>query len=56
MLFLYLTWKCKLAITNSRSVPDQFAYYIENPLVIISIHSGNFGVTVVLIEIDTWII
>jgi hypothetical protein len=39
-------------------MPDQlFTYYIENPLVIISIKCGNWGgVMVVWIEIETWVI
>jgi hypothetical protein len=39
------------------SIPDQLSTYdIENPLVIISINCGNWGLMVVWIEIDTWII
>jgi hypothetical protein len=39
-------------------MPDQlFTYYIENPLIIISINSGSWaGVMVVWLEIETWII
>jgi hypothetical protein len=33
-----------------------FVYYIENPLVVISINSGSWGVLIVWLEIETWVI
>jgi hypothetical protein len=38
-------------------MPNQlFTCYIENPLIIISINSGSWGVMVVWLEIKTWVI
>jgi hypothetical protein len=33
-----------------------FMYYIENPLVIIYINSGSWGVMVIRLDIETWVI
>jgi hypothetical protein len=36
-------------------VPDQlFTYYIENPLVIISINTGSLGEMVIKLDIEIW--
>jgi hypothetical protein len=33
-----------------------FTYYIEIPLVVISINSGSWGVMVIMLDIETWVI
>jgi uncharacterized membrane protein YcfT len=38
-------------------MPDQlFMYYIENPLIIISINYGSWGVMVISLDIETWVV
>jgi hypothetical protein len=38
-------------------MPDLlFTYYIENSLVIISINSGSWGVMVIRLDIEIWVI
>jgi hypothetical protein len=38
-------------------MPDQFTYYIENALVIISINSGILGVVIIIrLHIEIWVV